>query len=195
MGIPPDPGVTALLHAWQSGDAVAAERLMTSLYAELRRTANYYMRLERAGHTLQPSALVNEAFLRLAGLREVTFEDRSHFFVLAATMMRRVLVDHARARGYQKRGAGVRPVPLHESRISSPCRLEQILALDEALDALTSQDPRKARLVELRFFGGLSIEETAAALAVSPQTVLRDWSIAKAWLTRWMTHAGTNPAE
>lgn len=192
MGPPPDPGVTALLHAWQSGDAVAAERLMTLLYAELRRTAVHYMRLERPGHTLQPSALVNEAFLRLAGLREITFEDRTHFFVLAATMMRRVLVDHARAHGYQKRGAGARPLPLHESRVSSPCRLDQIVALDQALEALAVQDPRKARLVELRFFAGLSVDETAAALDVSPQTVFRDWSIAKAWLTRWMTHARTN---
>lgn len=165
---------------------------MSVLYDELRRTARHYMRLEREGHTLQPTALVNEAFLRLAGIQEVDYRDRVHFFALAAQMMRRVLVDHARSRGYQKRGAGARPVVLEDWRIASPDRDTAVVALDEALEALARRDVRKAKVVELRFFAGLSVEETATALDVSPQTVLRDWSLSKAWLSRQMNHAGTS---
>ena len=162
---------------------------MVLLYDELRRTARHYMRLEREGHTLQTTALVNEAYLRLAGVQQVEYRDRVHFFAMAAQMMRRVLVDHARSRGYLKRGAGDRPVALEDSRIASPDRDASVVVLDDALNELARHDPRKARVVELRFFAGLSVEETAAALDVSPQTVLRDWSLSKAWLLREMTHA------
>lgn len=181
--------VTARIRAWRAGDARALEPLMPVLYQELRRSARHYMRMERDGHTLQPTALVNEAFLRLAGIKEVDYRDRVHFFALAAQMMRRALVDHARSRGYHKRGAGLRTVALEEWRIASPDRTPEVVALDEALEALASHDARKAKVVELRFFAGLSVEETAVALDVSPQTVLRDWSLAKAWLARQMTNA------
>ena len=182
--------MTGLLHAWRAGDLDALQELMSLLYEELRRTARHYMQLEREGHTLQTTALVNEAYLRLCGVHQVAYRDREHFFALAAQMMRRVLVDHARSRGYLKRGAGARPVSLEDSRIASPDRSAEVVALDEALDELAMRDPRKARVVELRFFGGLSVEETAAVLEVSSQTVLRDWSLAKAWLVREMSHAG-----
>jgi RNA polymerase sigma-70 factor (ECF subfamily) len=189
MDTAPTPDVTGLLHAWRTGDTEALEELMSVLYEELRRTARHYMQLEREGHTLQTTALVNEAYLRLAGVREVAYRDRIHFFALAAQLMRRVLVDHARSRGYLKRGAGARPISLEDSRIASPDRDAEVVALDDALGELARRDPRKARVVELRFFGGLSVEETAVALEVSPQTVLRDWSLSKAWLLRQMSHA------
>jgi RNA polymerase sigma factor (TIGR02999 family) len=184
----PEPGadITALLRAWRSGDREALDRLMLLVYDELRRTARHYMRGEREAHTLQTTALVNEAFLRLAGARRVEYADRVHFFVVAAQMMRRVLVDYARTRGYSKRGGDATPVALEESRVASPERDDQIVALDEALDALAHKDARKAQVVELRFFSGLSVEETAAALGVSNQTVARDWTLSKAWLLRRM---------
>ena len=184
----PPPDITNLLNAWQTGDQAALEALMQQLYSELHRTARHYMQLERPGHTLQTTALVNEAYMRLAGGRHVEYKDRVHFFALAAQVMRRVLVDHARSRGYQKRAAGAEAVALEDSRIASPDRDSEILALDEALDELARHDARKAQIVELRFFAGLSVDETAAALAVSPQTVLRDWSLSKAWLLRYMSH-------
>jgi RNA polymerase sigma-70 factor (ECF subfamily) len=184
------PDVTGLLRAWHTGDAEALERLMSILYEELRRTARHYMQLERNEHTLQTTALVNEAYLRLIGVQQVEYQDRVHFFALAAQMMRRVLVDHARSRGYLKRGAGAACIPLEDSRIASPDRDAEVVALDDALNALAKRDARKARVVELRFFAGMSVEETATALNVSPQTVLRDWSLAKAWLMRHMSHAG-----
>ena len=189
METAPTPDVTGLLHAWRDGNTEGQEKLMVLLYDELRRTARHYMRLEREGHTLQTTALVNEAYLRLAGVQQVEYRDRVHFFAMAAQMMRRVLVDHARSRGYLKRGAGDRPVALEDSRIASPDRDASVVVLDDALNELARHDPRKARVVELRFFAGLSVEETAAALDVSPQTVLRDWSLSKAWLLREMTHA------
>jgi RNA polymerase sigma factor (TIGR02999 family) len=182
------PNVTRLLHEWKRGDRQAAEELAVALYEELRRTARHYMRQERRGHTLQTNALVHEAFLRLADAR-MDFHDRTHFFAFAAQVMRRVLVDHARSRGYRKRGGGISPVPLDEGTFALPDRSADIVALDEALSELAKHDARRAQVVELRFFGGLSVEETAAALSVSPQTVLRDWSLAKAWLTRELTHA------
>jgi RNA polymerase sigma factor (TIGR02999 family) len=179
--------VTQVLRAWTGGDAAALERLMPVLYAELRRTAAGYMRRERSGHSLQATALVNEVYLRLVNIRQVTYRDRTHFFTLAAQLMRRVLVDHARSRGYQKRGGGADRVELQESAVISPEPGVDLVALDDALNELKKRDERKARVVELRFFGGLSVEETAAALDVSPQTVLRDWSLSKAWLRREMT--------
>jgi len=189
MDSTPGPDITGFLRAWRAGDAVAQEKLMLVLYDELRRTARHYMHLERDGHTLQTTALVNEAYLRLAGVHQVTYQDRVHFFALAAQMMRRVLVDHARSKGYLKRGAGVRPVPLEDLGIAAPDRDAQVVALDEALDELARRDARKAKVVELRFFAGLSVEETALALEVSPHTVARDWSLSKAWLARQMSHA------
>ncbi len=180
--------ITLLLRQSKEGDREATEKLV-ALYGELRRIARHYMRKERRGHTLQASALVNEAYLRLAGVR-MEYRDRLHFFAFAAQTMRRVLVDHARNRGYVKRGAGAAPVSLEEGAMALPDRSSEIVALDEALSELALRDERKARVVELRFFGGLSVDETAAALSVSPQTVLRDWSLAKAWLTRELSNAG-----
>ena len=189
METPPTPDVTVLLHAWQRGDNEALERLMSVLYDELRRTARSYMRREREGHTLQTTALVNEAFVRLIGAGNVEYTDRVHFFALAARMMRRVLVDHARAKGNLKRGSGERPIALEDFMAAAPTRDAEIVALDEALELLARKDPRKAQIVEMRFFAGLSMEETAVALDVSSRTVLRDWNLAKAWLMREMGRA------
>lgn len=188
MERPAASDITLLLRQWKRGDPEAAERLAVALYDELHRMARRYMRKERRGHTLQTSALVNEAYLRLAGVR-MEYHDRVHFFAFAAQTMRRVLVDHARNRGYAKRGAGAVAVPLEEGGIALPDRTAEIVALDDALSELARRDERKARVVELRFFGGLSVDETATALSVSPQTVLRDWSLAKAWLTRELANA------
>jgi RNA polymerase sigma factor (TIGR02999 family) len=179
--------VTGLLRAWTGGDSSAQEKLAPIVWNELRQNARAYMRKERAGHTLQATALVNEAFLRLVDLRLVEWRDRSHFFAMASQMMRRILVDHARTRGYQKRGAGQTVFPLNEAAMAVRDRASELIALDDALEALEKHDQRKARVIEMRFFGGLSVEETAEALQVSSQTVLRDWSLAKAWLTREMT--------
>jgi RNA polymerase sigma-70 factor, ECF subfamily len=183
------PDITHLLRRWKHGDHEAAEQLARALYDELRRTARHYMRQERGGHTLQTTALVNEAYLRLAGVA-MEYQDRTHFFAFAAQVMRRVLVDHARNRGYLKRGGGALAIPLDEEAMALPDRTADIVALDDALSDLARRDPRKARVVELRFFGGLSVDETAVALSVSPQTVLRDWHLAKAWLTRELSHGG-----
>jgi RNA polymerase sigma-70 factor (ECF subfamily) len=185
----PTQDVTALLRAWTGGDEKALDRLLPVLYEELHRTARAYMRRERSGHTLQTTALVNEVFLRLVDMHQVQYRDRVHFLTLAAQLMRRILVDHARRRGYRKRGGGERPVPLDELAIASPGCGSHFVEVDDALNALAKRDARKAKVVEMRFFGGLSVEETATALKVSTQTVLRDWSLAKAWLRREMTQA------
>jgi RNA polymerase sigma factor (TIGR02999 family) len=182
--------VTTLLRAWTGGDEKALDKFLPVLYEELRRTARAYMRRERSEHTLQTTALVNEVFLRLIDIHRVQWHDRVHFLTVAAQLMRRILVDHARRRGYRKRGGAERPVLLDESAIVSPGRSSHFVALDDALNALAKRDARKAKVVEMKFFGGLSVEETADALKVSPQTVLRDWSLAKAWLRREMTQAG-----
>jgi RNA polymerase sigma-70 factor (ECF subfamily) len=189
MQAQPAQDVTAILRAWTGGDERALDRLLPVLYEELRRTARAYMRRERSGHTLQTTALVNEVFLRLVDIHQVEWHDRVHFLTMAAQLMRRILVDHARRRGYRKRGGGERPVPLDESAMISPGWSPHFIAVDDALNGLAKQDARKAKVVEMRFFGGLSVEETAAALSVSTQTVLRDWSLAKAWLRREMTQA------
>ena len=189
MQAQPAQDVTAILRAWTGGDERALDRLLPVLYDELRRTARAYMRHERSGRTLQTTALVNEVFLRLVDLHQVQLHDRAHFLTLAAQLMRRILVDHARRRGYRKRGGGERPVALDEAATVSPGSSSHLVAVDDALNGLAKQDARKAKVVEMRFFGGLSVEETAAALNVSPQTVLRDWSLAKAWLRREMTQA------
>ena len=182
---PPTPGaVTELLLAWSDGDEAALDRLMPLVEAELRRLARGYMGRERPGHTLQATALVNEAFLRLTEARRVRWQDRAHFLGISARLMRRVLVDHARARGYQKRGGGAQRVTLDEGLVASPDAGLDVLALDRALEALARIDDRKSRTIELRFFGGLSVDETAAVLRVSPDTVKRDWRLAKLWLMR-----------
>jgi len=176
--------VTALLRAWGEGDDGALEQLTPLVEAELRRLARRYMRRERRGHTLQTTALVNEAFLRLTDARRVRWQDRAHFLGISARLMRRVLVDHARARGYRKRGGGAQHVPLDEGLVTSPEPAVDVLALDRALEALAAVDVRKGRVIELRFFGGLSVEETAEVLHVSADTVKRDWRLAKLWLLR-----------
>jgi RNA polymerase sigma factor (TIGR02999 family) len=179
--------VTELLVAWRKGDEDARDVLFPLVYQELHRLAHQYMSRERAGHTLQTSALVNEAFLRLADQRDVQWQNRAHFFGIAGQMMRRILVDYARNRRYAKRGGGAHQVSLDEELIVSEERSAEVVALDDALRGLASLDERKCRLVELRFFGGLSIEETAEVLGVSPGTVMRDWTLAKAWLRREMS--------
>ena len=176
--------VTQLLIAWGNGDKSALDELLPLVYDELRRLARQYMRRERPGNTLQTSALVNEAYLRLIDQRDVRWQNRAHFYGIAAQLMRRILVDHARKRSYQKRGGGAHRVTLEEGLIVSDERAGDIVALDDALNSLADIDQRQSRIVELRFFAGLSIEETAEVLAVSPGTVMRDWTFAKAWLRR-----------
>ena len=182
--------VTRLLLAWSSGDETALERLVPMVQAELRRLARHYMRGERAGHTLQTSALVNEAYLRLIDAGRIQWRDRSHFFGIAATLMRRVLVDSARARNYQKRGGGAEKVSLDERLLANPEPATDVIAIDAALDALAETDVRKAKVVEMRFFAGMGEKEIASALSVSPETVRRDWRLAKSWLLRWLNEDG-----
>jgi RNA polymerase sigma factor (TIGR02999 family) len=175
--------VTTLLRAWQRGDQEAFDRLTPLVYDELRRRARYYLRGERPNHTLQPTALVNEVYLRMVNVREVDWRDRTHFIALAARHMRRILVDSARARRYQKRGGGAINVTFDEGLAVSN-RVPDLIALDDALDALALEDERKVRVVEMRFFGGLSNEEIATALKISTDTVTRDWQMARLWLQR-----------
>jgi RNA polymerase sigma factor (TIGR02999 family) len=176
--------VTQLLVAWGSGDQAALDQLMPLVYDELKRLARRHLGRERRGHTLQTTALVNEAYLKLVDQRAVHWESRAQFFALAAQAMRRILVDHARARQNQKHGGGVLQVEMDEALTISHERTADVIALDDALQNLAQFDARKCRIVELRFFGGLSIEETAQVLQVSPGTVMRDWTLAKAWLQR-----------
>ena len=176
------PPVTQLLRAWGEGDEQALSRLMPLVYEELRRRARHYITRERPGGTLQPTALVNEVYLRLVNVAEVRWQDRAHFFAIAAQMMRRILVDAARARSSEKRGGEVLKVTLDEHLVAAPATGRELLALDDAIEALARKDSRKAKVVELRFFGGLSLEETAEVLKVSEDTVGRDWNFAKAWL-------------
>ena len=190
----PTSEVSRLLVAWRQGDPHALERLLPLVYDELRRLARSQMRGERPDHTLQTTALVHEAYLRLCGA-DVAWEGRVHFLAVAATVMRRVLVDHARARGRAKRGGGVTPVALDESLAGSPDRPDAIVALDEAIERLSALDERKARAVELHFFGGLTYDETAAALGVSPATVDRELRLAKAWLYHELRPGGTRATE
>ena len=180
--------VTQLLRAWSEGDDKALDKLTPLVHAELSRLATMYMARERSPHTLETRALVNEAFLRLVDARHVRWQDRVHFFAISARLMRRVLIDHARAKGFQKRGAGQILNPLDEERIAAPVYRAELVALDDALSRLQSLDERKARVVEMRFFGGLSLEEIARVLNVSSGTVLRDWKFAKAWLAEEMSN-------
>jgi RNA polymerase sigma factor (TIGR02999 family) len=180
------PSVTQLLQAWSAGDERALTDLMPVVYTELRRIASRRMALENPGNSLQPTALVNEVYLKLVDTKGVSFRDRSQFYGLAAQIMRRILVDAARARGASKRGGLLGKVSLEDGFFAAPEKDREIVALDDALDALAKEDPRKARVVELRFFGGLSIEETGEVLGISVQTVRRDWMFAQAWLARAM---------
>jgi len=182
--LPASADVTSLLVAWSEGDEAALALLVPRIYAELHRLAHHHMRAERSGRTLQTTALVNEAYLRLVDTRRIRWESRAHFLGVAAQAMRRVLVDAARARGARKRGGAESPVVLDEALLAAPERSASLLALDDALTALASVDPRKSQMVELRYFAGLSVAETATVLGVSPETVHRDWRVAKAWLLR-----------
>ena len=184
--------ITRLLKAWGAGDPAALDLLIPRVYQELRHLARCYMRKE-AGVTLQTTALINEVYLRLVNLKEVSWQDRAHFFALAAQMMRRILVDAARARSSAKRGgqAGWVALGFGPTPEAASGRAREMVAVDEALDVLAKMDPRKARVVELRFFGGLSVRETAEVLRISQQSVMRDWKLAKAWLTRELCRGGS----
>ncbi len=179
--------ITQLLIDWSKGDKAALDKLIPYVYDELRRLARHYMRRERAGHTLQTSALINEAYLRLVD-QSVPWQNRAHFCGIAARLMRQILVDHARAHQYAKRGGGAEKVSLDEAANLAQGRAAELVALDEALESLTAIDPQQGRIVELRFFGGLTIEETSEVLGISHATVERDWSVARAWLRRQMTN-------
>jgi RNA polymerase sigma-70 factor, ECF subfamily len=179
--------VTQLLQAWSEGDQGAVDKLMPLVYRELHRLAQRYMAQERPGHTLQPTALVNEAYLRLVDVGKVSFQNRAHFFGVSAQLMRRILVEFARRRHSLKRGGEVQRVALEESLVVYGERGADLVALDDALRALAAIDARRSRVVELRFFGGLTVEETAEVLKVSPETVMHDWKLAKVWLLREMS--------
>ncbi len=174
--------ITQLLLSWSKGDEAALDRLIPLVYPELRRLARRYMRRENSPHTLQTSALINEAYLRIVDQQDVEWQDRAHFFAVAAQVMRRILIDHARSHHYAKRGAGTRHVPLDETAVISQERAAEFVALDEALTRLATVDPRKSQMVELRFFGGLTVEEIAEVMKLSPITIKREWRSAKAWL-------------
>jgi RNA polymerase sigma factor (TIGR02999 family) len=191
----PDPveDITALLVAWGRGDDAALQQLMPLVHHELHEIARRCMKGERPGHTLQPTALVNEAFVRLVDVRRVSWKNRTHFLAMSARLMRRVLVDFARSRHYQKRGGGAMQVSLDEAHGISTQRGQDLVALDEALSALSAIDERKARVIEMRFFGGLTAEETADVLDVSRETVLRDWRLARAWLMQELLKSGSRP--
>jgi RNA polymerase sigma factor (TIGR02999 family) len=183
----PDHQITQLLHAWSSGDESALEKLTPLVYEKLYEAARAHMAREAPGHTLQATALINEVYVRLVSLREVNWQDRAHFFAVCSRMMRRILTDFARSRRYIKRGAEAPHVSLDDALTVSQELPRGLVALDEALDSFAKVDPRASQVVELRFFGGLSAEEAAEVLKVSPETVTRDWRMAKAWLLRELT--------
>ncbi len=187
MTLPSTQDITQLLRAWGDGDQGALEKLIPLVYGELRQAAHRYMAREQPGHTLQTTALVNEVYLRLVDLREVRWQDRAHFFAICARLMRRTLTDFARSRRSLKRGGAEAQVSFDEGLIVSRQPRADLLALDDALNRLATLDPRKSQVVELRFFGGLSVRETAEVLKVSEETVMRDWRLARAWLMREMS--------
>ena len=185
MGPSSNHEVTLLLKAWSAGDEQVLEKLMPLVYRQLHQIAQRYMGRERSGHTLQTTALVNEAYLRLVDCAQVDWQDRAHFFAISANLMRRILIDFARSRGYLKRGGAVLHIPLEEApSVGDKSADVNLVALDDALKALAAVDERKSKVVELKFFGGLSVEETAEVLHVSTDTVIRDWRLAKLWLLR-----------
>ena len=182
MTQPPTHEVTQLLIEWSNGDKAALDKLLPLIHEELRRLAHHYMSRERPGHTLQTTALVDEAYIRLVNRKGVRWQNRAHFFAIAAQSMRSILVDHARSLAYDKRGGGAAKIALDEGMVVSKERAAEVVALDEALLELAKIDPKQSRVVELRFFGGLTIEETAEVLDLSPATIKREWTTAKAWL-------------
>ena len=184
MGTVAGADVTRLLLAWSQGDEAALKHLVPVVYRELRRLAHRHMSRERPGHVLQTTALIHEAYERLIETPQVRWQDRTHFFAVCSQLMRRILVDHARSRQYKKRGGDIHLVSLDETLLAPTERTRDLVALDEALTALAAIDARKARVVELRFFGGLTTLEAAEVLKISPETVLRDWKVAKVWLLR-----------
>ena len=194
MATPPASDVTQWLLAWRQGEPDALDRLLPRVYAALRRLAHARMRAEAPGiQTLQTTALVHEAYVRLVDGTQVPWQNRAHFYAVCARLMRRILVDRARARRSRKRGGDVRQVAFGEWQGAVPAQPEALLALDEALGGLSAGDPRKAQVVELRYFGGLTVEETAEALSLSPETVLRDWKVARLWLRHALTASGASP--
>lgn len=188
---PPGHEITALLQAWNRGDDQALEELTPLIYEELRRSARRCLRRGRRGNTLETTALINELFLRVNDMNRISWQNRAHFFAICARQMRWILTDLYRSKQYRKRGAGAERVSLDETPALSPKASRDLLAIDDALKQLESVDPRKSKVVELRFFGGLSVKETAKVLQVSPETVMRDWKMAKAWLLRELN--GENP--
>ncbi len=194
MGLPSSHDVTRLLKAWSGGDDEALEKLTPLVYRQLHEIARRYMAGERPGHMLQTTALVNEAYLRLVDCGNVTWQDRAHFFAVSAQLMRRILIDFARSRGYLKRGGAVPHISLEEAPSVSNEPDLNLVALDDALKSLSAVDERKGRVVELRFFGGLSVEETAEVLHISTDTVIRDWRLAKIWLLRELTERSGHEA-
>ena len=193
MSGPSQKQITQMLVDWGNGDQAALEKLTPLVYTELHRLARRYMGRERPGHTLQTSALVNEAYIRLIDWKKIQWQNRAHFFAVSAQLMRRILVDFARTRNYAKRGGAVRNVSLEEATVISREKSGDIVALDDALDSLAQLNERQSRVVELRFFGGLSLEEIAEVLKVSVGTVRRDWSLARAWLHRELRKTDDSP--
>jgi RNA polymerase sigma factor (TIGR02999 family) len=187
--------ITALLLSWGRGDEAALQQLIPLVHRELHQIARRCLKGERPGHTLQPTALVNEAYLRLVDVRRVSWQNRTHFLAMSARLMRRVLVDFARSRQYQKRGGGVMKISLDEAHGVATERGQDLVALDEALISLSAIDERKARVIEMRFFGGLTVEETAEVLEVSRDTVLRDWRLARAWLMQELLKSASRPPD
>ena len=186
--------VTRLLQAWKAGDEGALERLMPLVYDELHRLARRHMAAEQTGHPLQTTALVHEVYLRLVDANTIDWQNRAHFYAICSRLMRRILIDFARSRNYQKRGPNFAHIQLEEAATISANVGSELLAVDEALKQLATIDTRKGEVVEMRFFGGLTVEEIAAALSVSPETVMRDWKLAKAWLLRELSHEGSHEA-
>jgi len=194
MTTPSTQEISSLLRAWRSGDQSAFEKLVPLVHDELHRLAHLYMTRERAGHTLQTTALVNEAYLRLIDTNQVEWRDRAHFFAISANLMRRILIDFARSCGYQKRGGNVKKVSFDEDLLASPAPDPDLVKLDDALNDLARFDSRKAKVVELKFFGGMDLDETAEVLKVSRETVKRDWRLAKVWLLRELKNRGADGA-
>jgi len=186
MAKPSSEDITQLLLEWREGNQEALEELLPVIYQELRHQAHHYLQHEQKNHSLQTTALINEVYLRLLDCSRVSWQSRAHFFAITARMMRRILVDYARSHGYQKRGGGLQIITLDQDRVSPIGRDPDLVALGDALDTLATKDERKSRVVELRFFGGLSVEETAEVLGVCRDTVVRDWKFAKAWLAQEM---------
>ena len=182
--------ITQLLLSWSKGDKAALDQLIPLVYPELRKLARRYMGRENPEHTLQTSALINEAYLRLVDQQAVEWQDRAHFFAVAAQVMRHILIDHARSHRYDKRGGGAQHLPLDDAEVVGQERAVELVALDDALTSLAKLDERKSKIVELRFFGGLSVEETAEVMKVAPITVMREWRAAKAWLYREISATG-----